>query len=326
MKFQSVHPVVNGFEPLSPQTPTGAAIHHPLVPQDRAAMAKIREAMATATKVPLDRATFDEIIGHTVPADGVAFEAAIVGGVPGLWCRPTDAPTRSVILYIHGGAYILGSSQAYKNLVSQIAKRAQTVTFIPDYALAPEEPFPRAIQDAQAVYCGLISEGFTDLALVGDSAGGGVVLALLALAASQACDGVSLCPKCAVAISPWIDLALTGPSLQLRASVDPILSKETLANAAAQYLGGHDAKDPLASPLYGNLAGLPPIQLHVGEDDILFDDARRYSEGVTSANGYVNLHTWEGMLHVFPTSVGVLQAADAALDEIASFLKIIGNP
>jgi monoterpene epsilon-lactone hydrolase len=109
--------------------------------------------------------------------------------------------------------------------------------------------------------------------------------------------------------------------MQSRANADSILRKDILAYAAAQYLAGHDAKDPLASPLYGNVTGLPPIQLHVGEDEILFDDARRYAEAVVAAYGALQFHTWEGMLHVFPTNIGVLQAADAALDVIAAFLN-----
>jgi monoterpene epsilon-lactone hydrolase len=299
----------------------GAAVEHPLVPEDRAAMAKIREVLAAAPTGPLDRAGFDEIVGRTVAADGIAFETGVVGGVPGLWCRPHDALTRSVILYLHGGAYVLGSPQAYKNLVSQIARRVRSIAFIPDYALAPERPFPSAISDALAVYHGMVSEGFTDLALIGDSAGGGLVLVLLALVASEARHGMTVFPKGAVAVSPWTDLALTGQSLQSRAHADPILRKDILANAAAQYLDGHDPNDPLASPLYGNVTGLPPIQLHVGEDEILFDDARRYAEAVVAAHGGVQFHSWEGMLHVFPTHIGVLQAAHAALDEIAAFLN-----
>ena len=210
---------------------SGAAVEHALVPEDRAAMAKIRAMLAAAPTGQLDRAGFDEVIAHTVAADNVAYETAVVGGVPGLWCRPHDALTRSVILYLHGGAYIFGSSQAYKNLVSQITRRVRSIAFIPDYALAPERPFPGAIPDALAVYRGLVSQGFTDLALVGDSAGGGMVLVLLALIASEARHGMTVFPKGAVAVSPWTDLALTGLSLQSRASADPILRRDILANA-----------------------------------------------------------------------------------------------
>jgi len=119
------------------------AIQHPLSPRNRTAVAKIREAAAGAPKGQPDRATFDETIGHRVPPDDVAFEAAEVGSVPGWWCRPKDASTRNVILYLHGGAYALGSTKAYKSVVGQIAKRAGSVAFIPDYGLAPEQAFPR---------------------------------------------------------------------------------------------------------------------------------------------------------------------------------------
>ena len=302
-----------------------AAVLHPLAPLDRVAMAKIRETLATAPKGLPDRVTFDEIIGHTLPAEGVSFEASQVGGVRGWWCRPKVASTRSAILYLHGGAYVLGSAQAYRNFVSQIASRARSVAFIPDYPLAPETPFPGAVRDTQAAYRGLVREGITDISLVGDSAGGGLALALLALTTVEAGEGISVRPKGAVAMSPWTDLALTGESLRTRADTDPLLTKAALVTAATSYLGGHDPRDPEASPLYGNLTDLPPVQLHVGEDEILFDDARRYADNIATAHGVVQLHTWEGMPHVFPTNIGMLHAADVALDAIASFLSALPN-
>jgi acetyl esterase/lipase len=122
-------------------------------------------------------------------------------------------------------------------------------------------------------------------------------------------------------MSPWTDLALTGMTMETLADADPFLTKAALASAANQYLGRHDPRDPKASPLYGDLKGLPPIRMDVGEDEILLDDARRYLERVAAADSEVQVHTWEGMPHVFPTNVGVLHAADAALENIASFLR-----
>jgi monoterpene epsilon-lactone hydrolase len=300
-----------------------SVIRHALSLQDRAAMAKIREMAAAIPKGLPERSVFDDLISHTPVADSVSFEDAPVGGVAGWWCRPRNASKHSVILYLHGGAYVLGSARAYRNFASQLAKRAGCSVFIADYALAPERPFPHAVQDAQAAYRGLIEQNFEDIALVRDSAGGGLALALLKLTARAARDGISLCPKAAVAMSPWADLALTGPSLQSRAEADPFLTQSALAAAANQYLHGHDARDPDASPLYGNMVDLPPTQIHVGEDEILFDDARRYAERVADAEGTVQLHAWEGMPHVFATNVGVLQAAEAALDAIGEFLRAL---
>lgn len=303
-----------------------SVINHPVSMQDGAAMTKIRETVGVIPKGLPERVAFDELIEHTPPADGVSYQAARLEGVAGWWCRPDNASKGGVILYLHGGAYVLGSARAYRNFVSQVAKRARCPVFIADYALAPEHPFPCAVQDAEATYRGLVEQGFADIALVGDSAGGGLALVLLALTARVAREAALVRPKGAVVLSPWTDLALTGPSLQLRAEADPFLTKSALAAAADRYLRGHDARDPDVSPLYGDLADLPPIQIHVGEDEILFDDARRYAEGVAAAGGKVQLHAWEGMPHVFATNIGVLQAAETALEEIDSFLRALPTP
>jgi epsilon-lactone hydrolase len=295
-------------------------VHHPLATQDRATMAKIRE-IAAPSKGVLERAAFDTLIEHTQPADGVTYEAAIVGGVAGWWCKPLHQTPGAAILYLHGGAYILGTAKAYRNVVGHIARRVQRAAFIPDYALAPERPFPAAVKDAEAAYRGLLCQGFGDLVLVGDSAGGGLALILASLMVAAKGRRQTLAPTRVAVMSPWTDLALTGTTIETLADADPFLTKAALASAANQYLGRHDPRDPNASPLYGNPEGLPPIRVDVGEDEILLDDARRYWEGAVSAGSEVQLHTWEGMPHVFPANVGALQAADAALDHIAAFLR-----
>lgn len=295
-------------------------IHHPLEPQDRAIMAKIRETAAPAKGV-LDRASFDAVIEHTSPASGVTYEAAIVGGCAGWWCRPLQETPGAAILYLHGGAYIAGTANAYCHFVGQIAARVHRAAFIPDYALAPENTFPAAVNDAEAAYAGLLEQGFGDVVLVGDSAGGGLAL-ILASPTAVARERTPRLPPTRVAVlSPWTDLALDGSTMETRADADPFLTKAALSSAAHRYLGAHDSRDPLASPLYGILKGLPPIRVDVGEDEILLDDSRRYAERVASAGGEIQLHTWAGMPHVFPSNVGVLHAADQALDDIASFLR-----
>jgi epsilon-lactone hydrolase len=295
-------------------------VRHPVVPQDRARMAEIRK-MAAPAKGVLERAAFDAVIEHTPPDHSVTYEAGTVGGVAGWWCRPLHQTPGAAILYLHGGAYILGTAKAYRNFAGQIAQRVQRAAFIPDYALAPEHPFPAAAKDAEATYVGLLGQGFGDVVLVGDSAGGGLALVLTSLTVAAKGRNLTLPPKRVAVISPWTDLALTGTTMETRADADPFLTKAALESAANQYLGSHDPRDPKASPLYGNLKGLPPIRVDVGEDEILLDDARRYAAQVASANGEVQVHTWEGMPHVFPANVGVLHAADAALNQIASFLR-----
>jgi epsilon-lactone hydrolase len=295
------------------------AILHPLSDADRAAMAQIRQ-MAAPAKGVLERTAFDGVMEHTAPAATVAYEAGSVGGVAGWWVRPAGAPKTSAILYLHGGGYVVGSAKAYRNFVGQIARAAGVSAFVSDYRLAPEHPFPAAMEDAMAAYQGLAELGFSEVALAGDSAGGGLALILLALTAAAARDGRGRPPVAAAVMSPWADLALTGTTLASKAEADPFLTPAALQSAAAQYLGPHDPRGSMASPLYGDLAGLAPVLIHVGEDEILLDDARRYAERLAAAGGDVELHQWAGMPHVFPANVGVLSTAQPAVDAIGQFL------
>jgi epsilon-lactone hydrolase len=294
-------------------------IHHSVSAADRATMADIRE-IAAQRKGVLERAGFDAIMEYTQPAEGVICEAATVGGIAGWWCRPPSQTPGTAILYLHGGAYIIGSPRAYCNLVGQIARRVQRAAFIPDYPLAPEHPFPAAVEGAKSAYAGLLGQGIEDVVLIGDSAGGGLALVLAAITA--AAKARFRAPPTRVAVmSPWTDLALTGATVETLANADPFLTKAALALAAQQYLANHDARDPRASPLFGELRGLPPIRVDVGADEILLDDSRRYADRVVSAGGELQLHIWDSMPHVFAVNVGVLQAAGEALDHIASFLR-----
>jgi len=299
-------------------------VRHPLNDVDRAAMAAMRPLLAGvkgSVNGPEARGPFDALMEHVPAAAGVTYAAAEVGGVPGWWCRPGGASTGAAILYHHGGAYIVGSARAYRDFVGQIASRAKLDAFIPDYRLAPEHAFPAAVDDARAAYDGLAQLGFENIVLAGDSAGGGLTLVLLSLATAKARAGTGLRPAGAAVISAWTDLAVTGASMATRAEADPLSTKASLAAAAKLYLKGRDPRDPMASPLYGDLAGLPPVVMHVGEDDVLLDDALRYGERFESAGGVIQVHAWEGMIHVFPSNVAELRAAPEALDQIGDFLR-----
>jgi epsilon-lactone hydrolase len=269
---------------------------------------------------PAAREPFDQLMEQTPSVDGVTYEKADVGGVRGWWCRPDDAAP-AAILYLHGGAYVVGSARAYQHIVGQVAARAKVAAFVPEYGLAPERPFPAAVDDAQASFEGLVEQGFGKIALAGDSAGGGLSLVLLSLMVAKARDGSGLPPAAAAVVSPWTDLALSGASMETRAEADPLLTKDSLAATARLYLGAHDPHEPQASPLFGDLAGLPPVRIHVGEDEILLDDSLRYGERLQSTGGTVQVHTWEGMIHVFPCNVPLLHAAKEALDDIGDFLR-----
>jgi epsilon-lactone hydrolase len=301
-------------------------INHPMHPLNRETMAELRRMVAPmkgSVTEPAAREMFDELMEKTPPADGVTYEKADVGGVPGWWCQPKGAPTAAAILYFHGGAYVAGSARSFQHFVGQVAVRAKLAAFVPEYSLAPEHPFPVAINEAQAVYRGLAGQGVTKIALGGDSAGGGLALALLSRVTAESRDGSTPRPIGAAVMSPWTDLALSGSSMETRAEADPLLTKNSLASAARLYLGLYDPRDPCASPLYGDLAltELPPVKIHVGDDEILLDDSLRYGERLEREGGTIQVHTWEGMIHVFPSNIEVLHAAGEALDDIGAFLQ-----
>jgi monoterpene epsilon-lactone hydrolase len=292
---------------------------HPLAAEDGPVVAALRQATAPHKGEPMGpeaRPMFDEMMAATPAAEGVRFEPGVVGGVPGWWCRVPDADPGRRLLYVHGGGYGLGSAQAFRNLASQIARRAGADAFVPDYRLAPEHPFPAAIDDVLAAYRGLAALDEAKIVVAGDSAGGGLTLALLAILAAE---GAS--PAAAALMSPWTDLALTGASLDSRAEADPIFTRGVLQALADNYAQGGDKADPRMSPLHARLAGLPPIRMDVGDDEVLLDDSIRFAARAAEAGVDVSLSIWAGMPHVFQSSLGHLRAADQSLDAIGAFLS-----
>jgi acetyl esterase/lipase len=223
------------------------------------------------------------------------------------------------LLYLHGGCYVLGSAKALCNLAGHIAVRIRANTFVADYRLAPENAFPAAVEDALAVYRAF-TEQADRIVVSGDSAGGGLTLALLATLASHGDRLQEL--RGAAVMSPWTDLALTGASLTTQAEVDPLFTRTVLAHFAGLYLQGADPADPRASPLYGPVPyHTPPIRIDVGDAEVLLSDSLRYALKLSDAGRNVAVHVWAGMPHVFPSSIGRLKAADSALDEIGNFLQ-----
>jgi epsilon-lactone hydrolase len=192
--------------------------------------------------------------------------------------------------------------------------------FIADYRLAPEHPFPAAVKDAEACYRGLVDRGIRKIAVTGDSAGGNLALVLLSIATKQA-GAAGIAPVGAVALSPATDLTLTGESFKTRAEADPYFIKPQVAGLVRCYVGENDPKNSLASPLYGDLRGLPPLRVHVGDDEVLLDDSRSYVERAVAAGVDARLDVWMGMPHGFVNSVGSMNAANQALRAIATFLN-----
>jgi epsilon-lactone hydrolase len=250
---------------------------------------------------------------------GVSYRFETIGGVPGWWCRPDGGRPDEVILHLHGGWFNWGSAEAFRNLVGHIASRVGVAAFVPDYRLAPEHPFPAAIDDVRACYFGLVQQGFSRLAITGDSAGGNLALGLLAFLSAKKPASKTV-PVAAVALSPVTDLALAGASWETRASDDPYFVRTQAAELVRSYLKDTSPTDPMASPLYAELAGLPPIRVHVGEDEVLVDDSFRFVERAIAAGVDAKLDVWESMTHGFLSGIGRLRASTEALNLIGDFL------
>jgi len=297
-------------------------VFHPISAADRIAMAGLR-AIVEPNKGSLRgtqaRAPFDAIMEHVAVPEGVTFETGSVGGVPGWWSKPEGARPDAVILHIHGGWFNWGSAKAYRNLVGHLAFHAGVVAFSPDYPLAPEHPFPAAPDDVRNCYDGLIELGYKMIAITGDSAGGTLALGLLlSLKASQLNNEAF--PVAGVALSPVTDLSFSGASWTTRAAADPYFTQPQATELVRSYLNGADPSDPAASPLRADLTGLPPIRIHVGDDEVLLDDSVRFVEQAVAAGVDARVDVWEGMVHGFPGAVGRLEAATESLNLIGIFL------
>jgi len=307
---------------MSTSKASKGVVSHPITPTDAAIVAEMRKQSAPAKGKLLGtaaRPVFDEIIGHTSAPAGVEFREDTIGGVSGCWARPAGAQTQGVLLYLHGGWYAWGTAKAYRNFVGHIAARVGTPAFAPDYRLAPEHPFPAAVQDAEAVYRGMLERGSRRIAIVGDSAGGGLSLVLTA-SVLRKLQSFGTAPVGTVALSPLTDLTLSGRSWETHEAADPYFTKAQGLSMAPLYVGTHDPKDPLISPVFGDLAGLPPIRIHVGEDEVLLDDSLRYVERAVAAGVDARVDVWQGMPHVFLSAAGQLAAADEALQAVGTFL------
>ena len=247
---------------------------------------------------------------------GVRCTPVSANGVPAEWVAPPDPPA-GALLYLHGGAYAMGSIHSHRDLVARLAVAAGLRALVIEYRLAPENPYPAALQDALAAYRWLLAQEIdpAQIVIAGDSAGGGLALAtLLALR-----DGGDPLPAAAICLSPWTDLALKGASMQGKAAADVILNPAGLRRFAALYAGEHALDEPLISPNYADLHGLPPLLIQAGTDEILLDDARRLEQQARAAGVEVRLEVWEGLFHVFQT-VGFLPESKEALEQIGRFV------
>jgi epsilon-lactone hydrolase len=250
----------------------------------------------------------------------VACERVSAGGIDGEWIFPANAPEDKAILFFHGGGFRIGSVASHRDLIAQIALASGCRVLAINYRLAPEHRFPAALDDAIAAYGWLLDRGLKpgNIAFAGDSAGGN-----LALAAMLALRERSLpLPVAAVLMSPWTDLAATGASYVSRAEADPIHQRPMILALAKNYLGGQgNPRDPLVSPLYADLAGLPPLLIQVGDRETVLDDAVMFADLARAAGVDVHLEVWDGMIHVFQMFGAELAEAHRAIASVAQFLN-----
>jgi epsilon-lactone hydrolase len=254
--------------------------------------------------------------GCTVP---VLCRQVTAGGVDGEWIVPADARSDKTILYFHGGGFRLGSVASHRDLIARTAEASGCRVLAVNYRLAPEHRFPAALEDALSAYDWMRAQGFTpeNIALAGDSAGGNLVLTtMLGLR-----DRSRPLPAAGVLMSPWTDLAATGESYQSRAASDPIHQRAMILALAKSYLGERgDPRNPLASPLYADLSGLPPLLIHAGDRETVRDDATILAGKAKAAGVDAELQVWDGMIHVFQMFPEIPQAKEAVA-AIAAFLR-----
>ena len=253
------------------------------------------------------------------PPRGTQVRRLDAGGVRAVEVATPQSRRDHVVLYLHGGAYNYGAPSHYRDFIWRIAAAGGARVLCIDYRLAPEHPFPAAVDDAVAAYRWLLGTGAAPArsAVMGDSAGGGLVFGTLLRLRDE---GIAL-PAAAVALSPWTDLALTGPSLAGNAAADPMLKAAQAPALARHYLDGADPRHPYASPLYGDPAGLPPSLIQVGSDEILRDDAVRMAEKLRAAGCRVELEVWPRMPHVWQLFARVLPEGRRAVARIGDFLR-----
>jgi acetyl esterase/lipase len=280
-------------------------------------------ALLAAGERPKDlagrRRRLDELTArYALPAD-VVVEPADADGVPAEWTRTPAADPARVILFLHGGGYVSGSIRSHRHMIAQAGREAGARTLALAYRLAPEHPFPAALEDALTGYRFLLAQGFRpeNIVLAGESAGGGLAIATLV----SLRDGGAPLPACAWCSSPWVDLEMAGATMASKAAVDPLIQAPYLRELAAFYLDGQDPRLPMASPIHADLRGLPPLLIQVGSDETLLDDAIRLAGVAASADVRTTLQVWPHMIHAWPLFHAQLTDGRRSLAEMGAFVR-----
>ena len=278
-----------------------------------------REETPPDVSIPESRAMFEQMIADFPPPEGVSSKRVDAGGIAAEWIAAEDASDEQTIYWLHGGGYCIGSINTHRGLLARISAASGARVFAIDYRLAPEHPFPAAVEDAVAGYRWLLSTGVDPAQIIigGDSAGGGLTVAAL-VALKEA--GQPL-PAAAVCISPWTDMALSGESLLSKAEADPMITTDGIARVRDAYIGEADPRAPLASPIYADLSGLPPMLIQVGEDEVLLDDSTRLAERGAVAGVDVKLEIWPEMIHVWHFFAEMLPDGQQAIERIGGWIR-----
>lgn len=277
------------------------------------------QPIAQAPSLAETRAGFEQM-ANMFPVDAdVKREAVQAGSVKAEWVTAPGADAGRTILYLHGGGYVIGSINTHRSLAARLSKSAKARVLLIDYRLAPEHPFPAAVDDSVAAYRWMLASGLKParIAVAGDSAGGGLTIA--ALVAIR--DAKLPTPAAGVALSPWVDLEGIGESMTTKAAVDPMVQKAGLVEMGKLYLGGKDPRTPLAAPLYADLTGLPPLLIQVGTAETLMDDSSRIAERARKAGVKVTYEPWDNMFHVFQMFAPILDEGQQAIEKIGEFVR-----
>jgi acetyl esterase/lipase len=275
--------------------------------------------MAENPTVAEMRAGFSQLATKFPGAPDITVTRVDAAGVPAAWVVAPGAEHTRVILYLHGGGYVIGSIDTHRELAGRLSRAAAARVLLLDYRLAPEHPYPAAVEDATTAYRWLLTNGATPARIViaGDSAGGGLTVATL-VALRDAGDAL---PAAGVCLSPWVDMEGIGESMTTKAHVDPMVRREGLLNLANLYLAGANPRTPLAAPLYADLSGLPPLLVQVGTAETLLDDATRLADRAKAAGVDVTLESWEDMVHVWQLFASMLPEGQQAIERIGAYVR-----
>ena len=285
-------------------------------------MTKLRELIASRPR-PDDlgeRRRAMDANAATFPLDpSIEVEPVTANGVPAEWTTAPGADPKRVVLYLHGGGYVFGSILSHRHLVAEIGLQARCRTLALDYRLAPEHPFPAPVEDTLAAYRFLLDSGIEarHITLAGDSAGGGLVVAAMVAIRDAGLNQ----PACGWAISPWVDMEALGETFTSLAHVDPMVTRETIADIASTYLGGADPRSPLASPIHADLRGIAPLLIQVGAAETLLDDSLQLAGKAGAVDVPVRLEIWPEMVHVWHVFHRMLGAGRRAIAEGSAYVS-----